>query len=55
MVNQNFNDNHKSFKSRARQFLIDCGLCWYGVQKHSGYGVLNEALAENILCLVFFN
>ena len=45
MVNRNFNNNHKYFRSRAREFLIDCGLCSYGVHKYSGYGVLNNALA----------
>ena len=44
MVNRNFNDNHKNFRRRAREFSIDYGLCWYGVQKYSGYGVLNDAL-----------
>ena len=44
MVNRNFNDNHKNFRRRARDFSIDYGLCWYGVQKYSGYGVLNDAL-----------
>ena len=45
MVNQNFNDIHKNFRSRVREFLINCGLCWYGVEKYSGYGVLKDALA----------
>ena len=45
MVNQNFIDNLENFKRRAREFLIDYRLCWYGVQKYSGYGVLNNALA----------
>ena len=45
MVNWNFNDNHKNFRSRAaREFSIECGLCWYEVQKHRGYGLLNDAL-----------
>ena len=39
MVNRNFNDNHKNFRSRAREFLIDCKIGWYGVQKYSAYGV----------------
>ena len=39
MVNINFNDNHKNFRGQAREFLIDCGLSWYGVQKYSGYGI----------------
>ena len=44
MVNRNFDGNHKIFRGRARQFSIDCRLCWYGVQKYSDYGVLNHAL-----------
>ena len=44
MVNRNFNDSHKNFRSRTKDLSIDCGLCWYGVQKYSGYGVLNDAL-----------
>ena len=27
MVKRNFNDNHKNFRGRAREFSIDCGLC----------------------------
>ena len=29
IFNRNFSDNHKNFRSRAREFSIDCGLCWY--------------------------
>ena len=42
MVHQNFDNNHKSFRSRAREFLIECRLCWYGVHKYRDYGVLND-------------
>ena len=44
MVNRNFDGNHKIFRGCAREFSIDCRLCWYGVQKYSDYGVLNHAL-----------
>ena len=51
MVNRNFNDNYKNFRSRARQFLIDCRLCWYGVQKYSG---LRPSSFGKILGLIFW-
>ena len=55
MVNQNFNDNHKNFRGYEREFSIDCGLCWYGVQKYSGYGVLNDTLwKDSGMDLVFW-
>ena len=56
IVNRSFNDNHKNFRGRAREFLIDCGLGWYGVQKYSGYGVvLNDALwKDSGMGLVFW-
>ena len=45
MVNRNFNYNHKNVRTHARDLLIECGLCWYGGHKYSGYGVLNDALS----------
>ena len=54
MVKQNFNDNHKNFRGREREFSIDFGLCWYGVQKYSGYGVLNDALGKVLARVWYF-
>ena len=54
MVNRNFNNNHKNFRGPAREFSIDCGLSWYGVQKYNGYGVLNGTPFGKILSLVWY-
>ena len=59
MVNRNFNDNYKTFRSLAKEFLIDCELCWYGVYNESDYGVFDYALTvlegfANILGLGIF-
>ena len=33
------NDHRKNLIGREREFLIECGLCWYEVQEYSGYSL----------------